>query len=252
MGICGGIMQNKMKRRKIIYIFLATVILFVVQSFASKFGDLVASLFNYTMIDKDGVFMGVSVHHIVQMIIALLIIFIIGKTKKLNFHLKIKAHKVGILYTSIFTIVILIYVFISYIIGYKLNTIVPYEYKLNMTNVLGSLGFQLFLSGTSEEILFRALPITVFVAFLCRKEKNDYGLAIIIASILFSIAHIKWTILPFAVSFSWFQLIYAFVLGLVYGVTYIKSKSIIYPMLMHGLSNFFMVAVGYMFAVMMV
>ena len=252
MGIYGGIMQKKMKTRKIIYIFLATVILFVVQSFASKFGDLVASLFNYTIIDKDDVFMGVSVHHIVQMIVALLIIFIIGKTKKLNFHLKIKAHKVGILYTSIFTIVILIYVFISYIIGYKLNTIIPYEYKLNMTNVLGSLGFQLFLSGTSEEILFRALPITVFVAFLCRKEKNDYGLAIIIASILFSIAHIKWTILPFAVSFSWFQLIYAFVLGLVYGVTYIKSKSIIYPMLMHGLSNFFMVAVGYIFAVIMV
>ena len=245
-------MQNKTKKRKIIYVFLATMILFVVQSFASKFGELITDLFNYTMIDKDGIFMRVSVHHIVQMIIALLIIFIIKKTKKLNFHLKPKVDKIGILYTSIFTIVILIYVFISYIIGYKLNTIVPYEYEINMTNILGSLGFQLLLSGTSEEILFRALPITVFGAFGCREEKNDYRLAIIIASMLFSIAHIKWTILPFAVSFSWFQLIYAFVLGLTYGVTYIKSKSIIYPMFMHGLSNFLMVGVGYMFAVMMV
>ena len=94
--------------------------------------------------------------------------------------------------------------------------------------MLSSLGFQLLLSGTSEEILFRALPITVFGTFECRKEKNDYKLAIIIASMLFSIAHIKWTILPFAVSLSWFQLIYAFVLGLIYAVTYIKSKSIIY------------------------
>ena len=245
-------MQNKMKKRKIIYVFLVTMILFVVQSFASKFGELIADLFNYTMIDKDGIFMHVSVHHVVQMIIALLIIFIIGKTKKLKFHLKPKVDKMGILYTSIFTIVILIYVFISYIIGYKLNTIAPYEYELNMTNMLGSLGFQLLLSGTSEEILFRALPITVFGAFESREEKNDYKLAIIIASMLFSIAHIKWTILPFAVSFSWFQLIYAFVLGLIYGVTYIKSKSIIYPMLMHGLSNFLMVGVGYMFAIMMV
>ena len=84
------------------------------------------------------------------------------------------------------------------------------------------------------------------------RRKNDYRLAIIIASMLFSIAHIKWTILPFAVSLSWFQLIYAFLLGLIYGVTYIKSKSIIYPMLMHGLSNFLMVGVGYMFAIMMV
>ena len=123
-----------MKTRKIIYIFLATVILFVVQSFASKFGDLVASLFNYTMIDKDDIFMHISVHHVVQMVIALLIIFIIGKRKKF-FHLNPKVDRIGILYTSIFTIVILIYVFISYIIGYKLNTIAPYEYELNMTNV---------------------------------------------------------------------------------------------------------------------
>lgn len=244
-------MQNKIEIRKIIYLFLATMILFIVQSFASKFGELIADLFNYTMIDKDDIFMRVSVHHVVQMIIALLLIFIIGKTKKLNFHLKPKFDKMGILYTSIFSIVILIYVFISYIIGYKLNTIAPYEYELNMTNILGSLGFQLLLSGTSEEILFRALPITVFGAFSCRKRENDYRFAIVMPSMLFSIAHIKWTMLPFAVSFSWFQLIYAFVLGLAYGVTYIKSKSIIYPMLMHGLSNFFMVGIGYMFAAMM-
>lgn len=87
----------------------------------------------------------------------------------------------------------------SYIIGYKLNAIAPYEYELNVTNVLGSLGFQLLLSGTSEEILFRALPIIVFGEFGCREEKNNYQRAIIIASVLFSIAHIKWTIFPFTV-----------------------------------------------------
>lgn len=224
------------------------MILFVVQSFASKFGGLIADLFNYTMIDKDDIFMHISVHHVVQMIIALLIIFIIAKTKKIKFHLKPKVDKTGILYTSIFTIVILLYVFISYIIGYNLNTIAPYEYELNKTNVLSSLGFQLFLSGTSEEILFRALPITIFGAFEC---KDDHRLAITLAAMLFSIAHIKWTVLPFAVSFSWVQLIYAFVLGVIYGVTYIKAKSIIYPMIMHGLSNFLMVGVGYMFAIVL-
>ena len=41
-------------------------------------------------IDKDDIFMHISVHHVVQMVIALLIIFIIGKTKKLKFHLKNK------------------------------------------------------------------------------------------------------------------------------------------------------------------
>ena len=243
-------MQDKMKTRKTIYVFLTTMILFVVQTFASRFSGVIADLFDYTIIDKDGIFMRVSVHHIVQMIIALLIINIIGKTKKLNFRLKPKVNKKGMVYAGIFTVVILIYVFISYFIGYKYNTIVPYEYELNMTNILGSLGFQLILSGTSEEILFRALPITIIEVFLCGEEEKDDRLAIIITSMLFSIAHIKWTIFTLTVSFSLFQLIYAFVLGLIYAVTYIKSKSIIYPMLMHGLSNFLMVGVGYLFAVM--
>ena len=99
-----------------------------------------------------------------------------------------KVSRKGIAYTSIFAIIILIYVLVSYIIGYRLNTIQPYEYNLNLKNVIGTLGFQLFLSGTSEEILFRA---------------------------------------------------------------FIKSKSIIYPVIMHGLSNFFMVGIGYIFAIVL-
>ena len=38
-----------------------------------------------------------------------------------------------------------------------------FDFPLNPKNVLGTLGFQLFLSGTSEEILYRALPVTVLV-----------------------------------------------------------------------------------------
>lgn len=241
---------REIRKKKYYILFLITIILFLIQTFASKIGGLVADCFDYTMIDKNDVFMHISVHHIVQMIIALITIVIIGKIKKINFNLKPKVDKVGIHYTSVFTIVILIYIVITYIIGYKLNTIEPYGYKLDTKNVIGSLGFQLLLSGTSEEILFRALPITVFYAFLCNKEKKNFKFPIIISAILFSIAHIKWSISPFVVSFSCFQLIYAFVLGLIYGVTYIKSKSIIYPMLMHSFSNFLMVGIGYIFEIL--
>ena len=220
--------------------------MFIFQTFASKLGGFIADLFQYEAIDKDGTFMSVSVHHIVQMIAALVLIFVISKKSDLDFWLKPRLNKSGILYTAIFAIVILIYVLISYVVGYSLNTIAPYEYELNISNVLGTLGFQLLLSGTSEEILFRALPITVLGGFIC-KEKKSYTVIIVIASVLFSAAHIRWTLFPVSISFSWFQLIYAFILGIAYGLTYVKSKSIIYPMIMHGLSNFFMVGMGYIF-----
>lgn len=224
--------------------------MFIFQTFASKLGGFIADLFQYEAIDKDGTFMSVSVHHIVQMIAALVLIFVISKKSDLDFWLKPRLNKSGILYTAIFAIVILIYVLISYVVGYSLNTIAPYEYELNISNVLGTLGFQLLLSGTSEEILFRALPVTVLGGFIC-KEKKSYTVIIVIASVLFSAAHIRWTLFPVSISFSWFQLIYAFILGIAYGLTYVKSKSIIYPMIMHGLSNFFMIGMGYIFMAVM-
>lgn len=241
-------MEKNKKKTK--YIPLAILGLFIFQTFASKLGGFIADLFQYEAIDKDGTFMSVSVHHIVQMIAALVLIFVISKKSDLDFWLKPRLNKSGILYTAIFAIVILIYVLISYVVGYSLNTIAPYEYELNISNVLGTLGFQLLLSGTSEEILFRALPITVLGGFIC-KEKKSYTVIIVIASVLFSAAHIRWTLFPVSISFSWFQLIYAFILGIAYGLTYVKSKSIIYPMIMHGLSNFFMIGMGYIFMAVM-
>lgn len=242
-------MEKNKKKTK--YIPLAILGLFIFQTFASKLGGFIADLFQYEAIDKDGTFMSVSVHHIVQMIVALVLIFVISKKSNLDFWLKPRLNKSGILYTAIFAIIILIYVLISYVVGYSLDTIAPYEYELNISNVLGTLGFQLFLSGTSEEILFRALPITVLGGVICKDNKKSYIFIIVIASVLFSVAHIRWTLFPVSISFSWFQLIYAFILGIAYGLTYVKSESIIYPMIMHGLSNFFMVGMGYIFMAMM-
>lgn len=236
---------------KLIHILLAVFGLFAVQAFASKLGSFIANSFNYATIDKDGTFMRISVHHIVQMVVALIIIFVISKKYKLDFYLKPIANKSGILYTGIFAGIILIYVLISYIVGYSLGTIAPYGYKLNTVNVAGTLGFQLFLSGTSEEILFRALPITVLGSLICKDNISGQTFIILIASALFSVAHINWSLAPFTLSFDWFQLIYAFILGIAYGITYMTSKSIIYPMIMHGLSNFFMVGIGYIFMVVM-
>ena len=239
--------MKNIKIKKTVYIVFVIVGLFIVQTFASKLGGFIADLFQYAVIDKDGTFMSISVHHIIQMIVALVLIFIISKKSDLEFWLKPRLNKSGILYTTIFAIVILIYVLISYVVGYSLNTIVPYAYELNVANVLGTLGFQLFLSGTSEEILFRAFPITVLGGVIGKDNKKGYAFIIVIASVLFSVAHIQWSLFPVSLTFSWFQLIYAFILGIAYGFTYVKSESIIYPMIMHGLSNFFMVGIGYIF-----
>lgn len=220
----------------------------MIQSAASQLGGVIADLFDYHSLDKDNTFLWITIHHLIQMIIALLLIAVIYKKFGIKFFLKPKISKIGIKYTAIFSIAVLGYVLISYTIGYKMNTIQAYPYELNTSNILGTLGFRLLLSGTSEEILFRAFPIAVLGYVFRSYEHKNHTLEIIVSALLFSIAHISWSISPLEISFSWFQLIYAFILGLIYGISYVKSKSIIYPMIMHGLSNFFMIGIGYIFA----
>ena len=233
---------------KISYYFLILILIFLFQSFASKIAGIIAGAFDYSGFDKNNLFMYISIHHIIQMLIALIFIFIFLHFKKVDFYLRPKVDKYGIIACLIFTVVILIYVILSYTIGYKLNIISPYSYELNFINVFGTLAFQLFLSGLSEEILFRALPITILKTFLNRNSKSSCFLCVFVSSILFALAHIRWTLFPFTISYSLFQLIYAFILGLAYGYTYLKSKSVIYPIIMHAISNFLMVGIGYIFA----
>ena len=73
---------------------------------------------------------------------------------------------------------------------------------------------------------------------------------VIIAALLFAIAHIKWALSPFVISVNYFQLFYAFILGVAYGVAYQRSGSIVYPALMHSVSNVLMVGIGYLLTVL--
>ncbi len=238
-------MENIKKIKKYWELVIIALLLFIIQTIASKVGGLLAGCIDYMKFDSDNVFLFKSIHHIVQALIALAIILIFSKIKKESFHLKPVKSKVGIKYTIIFCVVIFVYVVVSYLVGIKTGMITPYNYELNAHNCLGDLGFQILLSGPSEEILFRAFPITI-LCMLNISEKKKEWLAILISAVFFGMAHISWNINPFSISFSWFQVVYATILGIVYGITYVKSKSVIYPMIMHSMSNIIMDGVGFL------
>lgn len=238
-------MNQKIKKYNYIVITLIMVAIFLFQQMASKTGTVISNIFDYSMIDENNTYMYISVHHIVQMVFALVVVVACTNIWNMDFGITLGTKAKGFKYTCIFTLVMLIYVIVSYAIGYLSGSLLAYNFPLNLRNVLGTIMFQLFLSGPSEELLFRALPITI-LAYLMKKEKRrDLAIIIISSAFLFSIAHIKWSINPFTVSFDVYQLVYAFALGIVYGVTYLKTKSIIYPILMHSLSNVLMVSIGY-------
>jgi len=92
------------------------------------------------------------------------------------------------------SVVLTVYMIISYVIGYSFDLIRPYYYPLNGRNVAGTLAFQLFLSGPSEEILFRSLPVALLAYMMKNFSRGYVFLPSMIAAFLFSIAHINWSV----------------------------------------------------------
>lgn len=232
---------------------LVLIIVYIFQVFAGKLGWAVADLFNYESVDPDALFARLSVHHLAQMLIALVIIAILSKLLRIDFGFHLGERKVGMRFFLIFSGVIAVIAVAYHIFMYATGQPIAYDYPLTWSNILGSLGFQLFLSGPSEEILFRALPVTLLVLAFGKKIflSENITLEVVLASLLFTAAHITWTLSPFSISeLNVFGLVYAFAMGLLNGFVYQKSRSILYPMLMHSISNVLMVGTGYLFTVL--
>jgi len=163
--------------------------------------------------------------------------------------------KTGVKYVKIFTAAMFAYYTVLSVITYFSNQTIQYDYPLTAANVLGYMGFQLFLSGPSEEILFRALPISIIARFIPSKQdfqeaKFPITWATVISAIFFALAHIKWTLNPFTASFDSMQLLFSLFLGILYGIVYQKTKSVIYPMIMHSLTNVTVVGAGYVLSML--
>jgi len=240
--------SEQRSKPNILKIVLISVALLITQQGIARISGMVANAFSYGTIDPDGLFAWISVHHIVQLALGLLILWILGKSLDLDFGLKIGDRKRGMKSIALFAAFMTVYVAVGYTIKLSGGEI-SNDFALNARNVIGTLGFQLLLSGPSEEILFRALTITMLVYASGQKTAKNGRLRLtyqcVVAAALFSIAHINWTLMPPTISVDIMQLFYAFGLGLLYGMVYQQTGSVLYPIIMHSISNVWMVGAGY-------
>ncbi|MFU8787289.1 MAG: lysostaphin resistance A-like protein [Candidatus Izemoplasmataceae bacterium] len=205
---------------------------------ASWFGRLFADLFSYNTMDPDGVFAWLYVHHILQMIVIILIILVIKKFTTLTFGFTSGNKEVGLAFVKKFTLYFFLYNVVLMVILVLSNQVTPLPFPINARNVTGYLSFQLFMSGPSEEILFRAFIMTIVGFFISKRILSDrFSIANILAALVFVVAHIAFTFNPFSMSYQPIQLMYSLVLGLIYGICYEKTNSVFYPMALHSISN---------------
>lgn len=224
--------------KSVLWVLILTLILLGVP----RLSGMAASLSDYQAIDPDGAYAWISVHHIIQAIIILIIIAVIRLFKPLEFGFGWGNKKVGKKYVLSFTLIFGAGSLATHILMILTSSFQPFAYPLTAANISGQLSFQLFLSGPSEELIFRAFAITMLALVIKNRVFNGKAsMANIIAAVIFGLAHMSFSFAPLAVSFNTYQVVMSIVLGLFYGDCYEKSKSMYYPMLMHSISNILMV-----------
>lgn len=207
-----------------------------------RLSGMIASFFDYQAMDPDGASAWISVHHIVQMLIFIIIIVLLNMFKPLEYGFGWGDKEVGKKYVLSFTLIFGAGSLASHLLTILTGSFQKFPYPLTATNIIGQLSFQLLLSGPSEELIFRAFAITMLALVIKdRVFKGKASAANIIAAVIFGLAHMSFSFAPFAVSYDPFQVVMSIVLGYFYGDCYEKSKSMYYPMMMHSISNVVMV-----------
>ena len=224
--------------QKCLWIFFLAVLLLGVP----RLSGAIADLFNYHAVDPDGSFAWISVHHIVQALIFILLIVVITKFKPLDFGFKWGNKEVGRKYLLSFTLIFGAGSLVSHILAILAGSFQVFPYPLTAANIFGQMSFQLLLSGPSEELIFRAFAITMLTLFIRdRFLKGKISYANIIAAIIFGLAHVGFSFNPLTLNYNLSQVILSIILGIFYGDCYEKTGSVFYPMIMHSISNVIMV-----------
>ena len=206
-----------------------------------RLSGMIASFFDYQAMDPDGAYAWISVHHIVQTLIFIIIIVLLNMVKPFDYGFGWGDKEVGKKYVLSFTLIFGAGSLASHLFLILTSSFQQFEYPLTAANIIGQISFQLLLSGPSEELIFRAFAITMLALVIKDRVFNGKASAAnIIAAVIFGVAHMSFSFTPFAVSYNPFQVVLSFVLGFFYGDCYEKSKSMYYPMMMHSISNIVM------------
>lgn len=202
--------------------------------------------------DPSNCYLVISVHHVFQAIIAfavILLLALVSRKKLTVFGFNCNQFPYALRSVLIFSAIWFVIQLLASLIVAKTHSIDPtLSYPLNTRNFIGNFLFEILLSGTSEEILFRAMVIPpmlfVFRKFM-KREGLAWGIAIAVATIVFTLSHINFNLNPFAIThLNPAQLVTCVIFGIYYGLLMKKTGSILGPMLAHNLLNGVITLVG--------
>lgn len=190
---------------------------------------------------ENGAWLYMTVHHVVQALLALLVIAVLSGFRFGAWGLNLDNARASIDLVKRFTVWFGVIIAVGLVMQLATGATSIYDGPLRLDHMVGGLFFMWVVSGVSEEILFRGLFQTWFARFWSRVVKVagvEIPVAGIVAAIFFAVVHINFSIITWEIThFSPMQIALAFVLGLFYAVAYHKTGSLLAPALAHNIAN---------------
>ena len=200
-------------------------------------------------IDPEKVYLWISIHHLLQLAFTVLVMKFIFRMKLCDWGFNLNKLPESLRIFAWFTLIYLGIVLLRRLPDLIAGTAPSYGYPLTAENMAGVMGFQLLLSGSGEEPLFRGLVMIVLGKYWTgthRIGSVEIPTVGIVATILFMLAHVGFSFSPFAVThFSLSQQIMAMGLGLYYAIVFHRTGSLVGPIISHGYSNAILFVIGY-------
>ena len=239
---------------KVLRLVLVACILFIVTQFFSKLSFyLTGQIYpEWQQLDPGGSYLFISLHHIFQAVLALVFIAFIKirlnkswsdfgfNTNDWRFALKRVLQFCAFWFVMQGSIAV-----IMILTG---SSPAPFNFPLTTGNFVGYFLFQVLLSGTSEEILFRALVIIPMLYVGKRagySDRTNTIIAVVVSILIFMLAHVNFGFNPFKIyNFNLLQQITVFTFGGFYAYLFLKTKSLLGPMLAHNWLNGVIVLIG--------
>ncbi len=232
--------------KKLLYLTIGLLMIIAVESI-SKYSFLLTDQI-YPILafaDKGNSFLYITLHHIFQGLIALALIILIARVnseKPSAMGLNLNQWRYSIKRVGQFA---LLWFVIQFGIGYAIMVQSPinnlFSFELTIKNYVGYFLFQILLSGTSEELLYRALLMGGLLLLGKRlgfSDKAAIAYSALTSMIAFIIGHIVYTLSPFQIiSYNVLQLLTVVIFGSFYTYLFIKTKSVFGAMLAHNVLN---------------
>lgn len=190
---------------------------------------------------ENGAWLYMTVHHVVQALLALLVIGLLGGFRFSAWGLNFDNARESLGLVGRFAFWFGVIIAVSVALQLATGAASIYDSPMTPDHVLGGLFFMWVVSGVSEEILFRGLFQTWFARFwsgLLKVAGLEIPVAGVVGALFFALVHINFSLSTGEIThFSPMQVALAFVLGLIYAAAYHKTGSLLAPALAHSIAN---------------